>query len=129
MLNRRMLQRAGVGAGDAAQVSAMVAGAVPLGQIGPGTRFNVELGRREQSGAPRPLEKLAFRARFDIPVPEDKVAKNRIHLDVRGAPGSDPEATRASLEGRGATFLWAGQQGPHRWITMTDPEGNEFCVS
>ena len=50
-------------------------------------------------------------------------------FDVRGAPGSDPEATRASLEERGATFLWAGQQGPHRWITMTDPEGNEFCVS
>ena len=62
-------------------------------------------------------------------VPEDKVVKNRIHLDVRGTPGSDPEATRASLEGRGATFLWAGQQGPHRWITMADPEGNEFCVS
>ncbi|MBM7232167.1 VOC family protein, partial [Dietzia cinnamea] len=25
--------------------------------------------------------------------------------------------------------LHRGQQGPSTWITMTDPEGNEFCVS
>jgi hypothetical protein len=23
----------------------------------------------------------------------------------------------------------AGQQGSHTWMTLTDPEGNEFCVS
>jgi hypothetical protein len=28
----------------------------------------------------------------------------------------------------GATRLWDGRQGPHRWITLADPEGNEFCV-
>lgn len=22
-----------------------------------------------------------------------------------------------------------GRQGPHVWVTMADPEGNEFCVS
>jgi hypothetical protein len=27
------------------------------------------------------------------------------------------------------TFLWTGEQGPHNWVTMADPEGNEFCVS
>ena len=30
--------------------------------------------------------------------------------------------------GRGATELHRGQQGPHHWVTMADPEGNEFCV-
>ena len=95
----RMLQRAGVGAGDAAQVSAMVAGAVPLGQIGPGTRFNVELGRREQSGAPRPLEKLAFRARFDLALDVTRadgglvlsrrsIAVDDTPLRIRGVVGS-----------------------------------------
>jgi hypothetical protein len=22
-----------------------------------------------------------------------------------------------------------GRQGPHTWVTLADPEGNEFCVS
>ena len=62
----RMLQRAGVGAGDAARVGALVAGAVPLGEIAPGTRVDVTLGQRAGVGAPRPLASLAFRARFDL---------------------------------------------------------------
>ncbi|HMG65023.1 MAG TPA: VOC family protein [Streptosporangiaceae bacterium] len=34
----------------------------------------------------------------------------------------------ARLAARGATELHRGQQGPLRWVTMADPEGNEFCV-
>ena len=60
-------------------------------------------------------------------VGEPKTVKNRIHLDVR--PGEDDlDTLRASLEGRGARFLWEGSEGPHRWYTMADPEGNEFCI-
>ena len=62
----RMLQRAGVGASDAARVSELVSAQVPLGEIGTGTRFDITLGRRDASGGPRPLEKLNFRARFDL---------------------------------------------------------------
>lgn len=62
----RMLQRAGVGAADAARASEMIAAAVPLGQIEPGTRFDITLGKRGSTGAPRPLDKLDFRARFDL---------------------------------------------------------------
>ena len=62
----RMLQRAGVGAGDAARVSELVSAQVPLGEIAAGTRFDITLGRRDATGAPRPLEKLNFRARFDL---------------------------------------------------------------
>jgi hypothetical protein len=61
-------------------------------------------------------------------VPEAKTVKNRMHLDVRTGDG-DVEATTAELIGRGATFLHRGQQGPHSWVTLADPEGNEFCVS
>ena len=60
-------------------------------------------------------------------VTEAKAGKNRVHLDVRLSVG-DVEATRAALVERGATVLYEGQQGPHRWVTMADPEGNEFCV-
>ncbi|HXT89984.1 MAG TPA: VOC family protein, partial [Trebonia sp.] len=61
-------------------------------------------------------------------VPEAKTVKNRVHLDVRiGA--DDVERAVAGLTARGAKFLHTGQQGPYSWVTLADPEGNEFCVS
>ena len=60
-------------------------------------------------------------------VPEAKTAKNRVHIDVR-VGGDDLEAVRQSLVERGASILYEGRQGPHTWLTMADPEGNEFCV-
>jgi hypothetical protein len=61
-------------------------------------------------------------------VPERKTVKNRMHLDVR-VGAENVEATVAGLTERGATFLHRGTQGPHSWVTMADPEGNEFCVT
>ena len=61
-------------------------------------------------------------------VPEAKTVKNRLHLDVRvGADGREAEVAR--LLGLGATELWRASQGPYEWVTLADPEGNEFCVS
>jgi hypothetical protein len=61
-------------------------------------------------------------------VPEAKTVKNRLHLDVRvGADGREAEVAR--LVQRGATELWRASQGPYEWVTLADPEGNEFCVS
>lgn len=59
-------------------------------------------------------------------VPEAKAGKNRVHLDLRA--GEDVAAERRRLLGLGATELWTGRQGPHTWVTMADPEGNEFCL-
>lgn len=61
-------------------------------------------------------------------VPEKKSVKNRVHLDVRIGT-DDVEATVDKLVARGAQFIHRGQQGPHSWVTLADPEGNEFCVS
>jgi hypothetical protein len=61
-------------------------------------------------------------------VPEAKTVKNRVHLDVRvGAEGREAEVAR--LLGLGASELWRGAQGPFEWVTLADPEGNEFCVT
>ena len=61
-------------------------------------------------------------------VPEAKTVKNRLHFDVR--VGADQrEAEVARLLGRGATELWRASQGPYEWVTMADPEGNEFCIT
>jgi hypothetical protein len=71
-------------------------------------------------------------------VPEGKVAKNRVHLDVRAAPGLQGEERLAALEvecGRlvalGATRVRRYEPAPGisaGFIVMTDPEGNEFCL-
>jgi len=61
-------------------------------------------------------------------VPEPKTGKNRVHLDVRVGK-ENIEAELGKLTARGATFLHRGQQGPFSWVTLADPEGNEFCVS
>jgi Glyoxalase-like domain len=61
-------------------------------------------------------------------VPEAKTVKNRVHLDLRfGAERQEAEVAR--LVGMGAKELWRASQGPHSWVTMADPEGNEFCVA
>lgn len=68
-------------------------------------------------------------------VPEGKSAKNRVHLDVRAAPGLDDEARRRRLSEEavrlidlGATKLYEFEERGQFWITMQDPEGNEFCL-
>jgi glyoxalase superfamily protein len=75
---------------------------------------------------PEGLER-APRLLFQL-VPEEKTVKNRMHLDVRIGV-DDVAAAVGKLTARGAKFLHEGRQGPHSWVTMADPEGNEFCVS
>lgn len=58
-------------------------------------------------------------------VPEGKVVKNRVHVDL-GAPDIDAEATR--IEALGATRLWVSADPEDPFIVLADPEGNEFCV-
>lgn len=62
----RMLLRAGVGREDAALVAALVGDAMAIGEIEPGTKVDITLGRRTSTSAPRPLDHLQFRARFDL---------------------------------------------------------------
>ncbi len=62
----RVLQRAGIGGGEASQVASLVSGAASLGDIEPGTPVEIVLGQRTSKNSARPLESLAFRARFDL---------------------------------------------------------------
>ncbi|MGD9705193.1 MAG: VOC family protein [Acidimicrobiia bacterium] len=81
---------------------------------------------REAAACEDPTGRLP-RMYFQL-VPEPKSVKNRVHLDIHvGADERDAEVER--LLALGATRLYEGHQGPHSWITMADPEGNEFCVA
>ena len=61
------------------------------------------------------------------PVPEAKIVKNRLHLDLR-VP--DIETTTVELEKLGASRLSdILEMEGYRWRVMGDPEGNEFCIA
>jgi predicted enzyme related to lactoylglutathione lyase len=61
-------------------------------------------------------------------VPEPKAGKNRMHLDI---VVDDIEAEILRLLVLGAHRIDEGVQtfGGTRWVRMSDPEQNEFCVS
>jgi hypothetical protein len=73
-----------------------------------------------------------------LKVPEPKVVKNRVHLDVKvsGGRNVDPRTRerrirtkQAELVGAGALTLredGVGADLDH--LVMADPEGNEFCI-
>jgi len=52
--------------------------------------------------------------------------KNKLHLDLL-APDIDAEAAR--LVEAGATEVARQDLGGFRWITLADPQGNQFCVA
>ncbi|MFF5181346.1 VOC family protein [Micromonospora sp. NPDC000316] len=71
-------------------------------------------------------------------VPEHKQVKNRVHVDVRAAPGLAGDERMEALEAEaerlvahGATRLSRHEPAPPLGaghIIMADPEGNEFCL-
>jgi hypothetical protein len=54
-------------------------------------------------------------------VPERKIVKNRLHLDLET---DDPDTEIARLSALGATLVAAHGD----WVVLADPEGNEFCL-
>jgi hypothetical protein len=65
---------------------------------------------------------LAFQ-KVDDPTP----GKNKVHLDVHTDDDIDAEAARWTAAG--ATNLGKRNAGDFYWITLTDPDGNEFCIA
>ena len=59
-----------------------------------------------------------------VKVPDEKVVKNRLHLDLRP---KDLAAEVARILDLGATRADIGQHDVS-WVVLADPEGNEFCV-
>jgi catechol 2,3-dioxygenase-like lactoylglutathione lyase family enzyme len=99
--------------------------------------FGVPKDQWNSKSAILPLEGTGPRVFFQQ-VPEGKTVKNRVHLDVRAAPGLtadermealEKEATR--LKALGASRAYRVEPDPPMefgFITMHDPEGNEFCL-
>lgn len=70
-------------------------------------------------------------------VPEGKTTKNRVHLDVRAAPGAVDDERRALLKAEAQRLVGLGASifrvleptaTEQLCLVMQDPEGNEFCL-
>ena len=72
-------------------------------------------------------DKTGFPDILFLKVPDSKVVKNRLHLDLRP---DDQGAEVARLEKLGAKKIEIGQSTDPdtTWVVMADIEGNEFCV-
>ncbi|MEU9165874.1 VOC family protein [Streptomyces sp. NPDC048424] len=79
-------------------------------------------------GDPEALVKAPGSTLLFVTVPDTKTVKNRVHVDLQPQDRTrDEEVER--IVALGATVV-----GDHRrpdgggWVTLADPEGNEFCV-
>jgi predicted enzyme related to lactoylglutathione lyase len=64
-------------------------------------------------------------------VPESKVVKNRVHLDLLPDTTLEEEVERLTASGATVVETLRDPQSfvdPMHWTVMQDPEGNEFCV-
>lgn len=99
--------------------------------------FGVPRDQWNSRRAITPLEGCGPRLFFQR-VTEGKTAKNRLHLDLRAAPGLAGEERMAALGAEAVRLQGLGASIAYRvepdgeietgFITMHDPEGNEFCL-
>ncbi|MET7378555.1 VOC family protein [Streptomyces sp. NPDC005526] len=79
-------------------------------------------------GDPEAMVTSAKAVLLFVRVPDRKTVKNRVHVDLQPQDRTRDEEVERLLA------LGATLQGDHRrpdgtgWVTLHDPEGNEFCV-
>jgi murein DD-endopeptidase MepM/ murein hydrolase activator NlpD len=98
----RVLERAGVASAEADHVATLLGGIVSIGDIRPGTVMDLTLGRRPNRTVARPLDRLSFRARFDL-----KIEMTRVNgaLSVTQIPIAVDE-TPLRIQGRVGASLY-----------------------
>jgi hypothetical protein len=100
--------------------------------------FGVPADQRNERSAVVPPEGAPGPRVFFQRVPEGKTVKNRVHLDVRAAPGLEGADRMQRLEEVAAQLTTLGARQLARFepsppldaghLVMADPEGNEFCL-
>lgn len=98
---------------------------------------DVPADRRNTRSAALPVGGTGPRLFFQQ-VPEGKRAKNRVHLDVRSAPGLEGDERMVALESECGRLVALGATRVRRvepeglmetgFMVMADPEDNEFCL-
>lgn len=90
--------------------------------------LDVPLAQDDEPGDPEALLQLPAFAVLFVRSPDRKSGKNRLHFDLSPEGGARDEEI-ARLLALGAVVHEDHRRGDGRgWMTMRDPEGNEFCV-
>ncbi|OEJ33396.1 VOC family protein [Streptomyces subrutilus] len=101
--------------------------AYALGQFWAGV-LDGKISDEDFPGDPEALVTAPGSALLFVTVPDAKIVKNRVHMDLQPQDRTRDEEVERILA-LGATVV-----GDHRnpdgtgWVTLADPEGNEFCV-
>ncbi|MEU9146413.1 VOC family protein [Streptomyces sp. NPDC048349] len=101
--------------------------AYALGQFWAGV-LDGKVSDEDFPGDPEALVTAPGQALLFVTVPDAKTVKNRVHVDLQPQDRTRDEEVERILA-LGATLV-----GDHRrpdgtgWVTLADPEGNEFCV-
>jgi glyoxalase superfamily protein len=105
---------------DPKRVAEFWAAVLEYAVIDRGPEGEIEIGPTEKSPGGAPT--LVF-----VRVPEGKLAKNRIHIDVNPTDTEQSDELRRLL-GLGARRVDVGQSNDVSWIVLADVEDNEFCL-
>lgn len=97
----------------------------------PGLPVDLPDGEDVMLEAPAGLPDVYFQR-----VPEAKVVKNRMHLDLEVGGTGPLEERKARINAEAARLVALGasdargpiEEGGSYWMRMQDPEGNEFCL-
>ncbi len=131
----RMLERAGVGGSDISRVSELVANALPVDDIASGTQFDITLGKRAAPNAPRALDAIDFRARFDLDLSIERgddgnlslvrhpIAVDETPLRIRGTVGSSLYRS-ARNAGAPAAAIQSYLQAVDKYLSLEDDIGS-----
>lgn len=114
------LARAGVGAEDARAAVSLAGGAADLDSLKAGLPIDLTLGRRETKSVPRPLEKLAFRAAFDLKLELSRAADGSLAL-TRIPIAIDRTPLR--IEGRVGRDFWDSAEA----LGMPEPIADQIA--
>ncbi|MEU2720020.1 VOC family protein [Streptomyces smyrnaeus] len=92
------------------------------------TVLDGSLSEDDRPGDPEALVEAPGSALLFVNVTDAKTVKNRVHLDLQPQDRTRDEEVERILA-LGATLV-ADHRTPEGlgWVTLADPEGNEFCV-
>jgi predicted enzyme related to lactoylglutathione lyase len=92
-----------------------------------GALLGWERGEDRHGTVVLPTDDTGFRIRLR-PTPEQKVEKNRMHLDLTSSTPEHQQRTVAAALALGGRHVDVGQRPEEAHVVLADPEGNEFCV-
>lgn len=135
-----LLQRIGAAPGDALRAQQLVASAVRLEDLAPGTRLDVTLGQSDPAMGLRPIQRLTLRARFDLALAITRsggalvltglpIAVDTTPLRIRGAIGdSIYRSARASGAPIGAIQQYLQVLDQHLSLDTAIEPGDTFDI-